>query len=157
MVSFALILGLGMVRPFIFLRMLLSRGLSFFDVGLVVSYLFWMVFLGMALLCPVGAQWEAIVSAGPCGPLCSANLAISPAVGLPFFGDHVRVLHDVVADFLHKVVVFRKDVAVRNWRSWMLEDNKVHPYRWLNPDLVAPAPLLCCDPCLTVDGSGGSF
>ena len=38
--------------------------------------------------------------------------------------------------------------------SWMLEDDKVHPYRWLKPDVVAPAPFLCCDPCLTVDGSG---
>ena len=72
-------------------------------------------------------------------PLCSANLAISPAVGLPFFGNHVRVLYDVVVDFLHKVVVYRRDVAVRGWRSWVLEDGQVHPYRWLKPDLVAPA------------------
>ena len=36
----------------------------------------------------------------------------------------------------------------------MLEADKVHPYRWLRPDLVAPAPFLCCDPRLTVDGSG---
>ena len=103
----------------------------------------------------LSVQWDAIVSAGPCGPLCSANLAISPAVGLPCFGDHVRVLYDVVVvDFLHKVVVYRKDAAARGWRSWMLEDDKVHPYRWLKPDLVAPAPFLCCDPCRTVDGSG---
>ena len=102
----------------------------------------------------LSAQWDAVVSAGPCGPHCSANLAVSPAVGLSSFGDHVRVLYDVVVEFLHKVVVSRRDVAVRSWRSWMLEDNKVHPYRWLKPDLVAPAPLLCCDPCLTVDGSG---
>ena len=102
----------------------------------------------------LSAQWNAIVSAGPCGLLCRANFDVSPAVGLSSFGDHVRVLHDVVVDFLHKVVVFRRDVAVRSWRSWMLEDDRVHPYRWLKPDLVAPAPLLCCDPCLTVDGSG---
>ena len=102
----------------------------------------------------LSAQWDAVVSAGPCGPLCRANLAVSPAVGLSSFGDHVRVLYDVVVDFLHRVVVSRGDVAVRSWRSWMLEDDKVHPYRWLKPDLVAPAPLLCCDPCLTVDGSG---
>ena len=89
----------------------------------------------------LGAQWGAIVSAGPCGPLCSANLAVSPAVGLSSFGDHVRVLYDVVIDFLHKVVVSRKDVAVRGWRSWMLEDGKVHPYRWLKPDLVTPVPF----------------
>ena len=102
----------------------------------------------------LSAQWDAVVSAGPCGPLCRANLAVSPAVGLSSFGDHVRVLYDVVVDFLHKVVVSRRDVAVRSWRSWMLEDDKVHRYRWLKPGLVAPAPLLCCDPCLTVDGSG---
>ena len=65
-------------------------------------------------------QWDAIVSVGLCGPLCSANLAISPAIGLPFFGDHVRVSYDVVVDFLHKVVVYREDVAVRGWRSWIL-------------------------------------
>ena len=63
-------------------------------------------------------------------------------------------MYDNVVDFLHKVVVFRRDVAVRSWRSWLLEDDKVHPYRWLKPDLVAPAPFLCCDPCLTVDDSG---
>ena len=79
---------------------------------------------------------------------------VSPAIGLLSFGNHVRALHDVVVDFLHKVVVFRRDAAVRSWRSWMLEDDRVHPYRWLEPDLVAPAPLLSCDPCLTVDCSG---
>ena len=33
----------------------------------------------------LSAQWDAVVSAGPCGPLCRANLAVSPAVGLSFF------------------------------------------------------------------------
>ena len=47
----------------------------------------------------LGAHWDAIVSAGPCGPLCSAKLAVSPAIGLSSFGDHVRVLYDVVVDF----------------------------------------------------------
>ena len=50
LVSFALTLGLGMVRLFIFLAILLSLGSSFSVVGLVVFYLFWMVFFGMALL-----------------------------------------------------------------------------------------------------------
>ena len=39
----------------------------------------------------LGAQCGAVVSAGPCGPLCSANLAVSLAIGLSSFGDHVRV------------------------------------------------------------------
>ena len=30
----------------------------------------------------------------------------------------------------------------------------VHPYRWLRPDLVPPAPFLQCEPRLTPDGSG---
>ena len=85
----------------------------------------------------------------------SLSCLVSPAFGLPFFGNHVQVLYDAVVDFLHKVLVHRRDVAERGWRSWMLEDDKVHPYRWLKPDLVAPAPFLCCDPGLTIDGSGG--
>ena len=102
-----------------------------------------LVFRGMRLLLLV-----------PVVPLSGANLAVSPAVGLPFCGNHVPVLYDAVVDFLHKVVVHRRDVAVRGWLSWMLEDDKVHPYRWLKPDLMAPAPFLCCDPGLTSDGCG---
>ena len=30
----------------------------------------------------------------------------------------------------------------------------VHPYRWLRPDLVPPAPFLQCEPHLTSGGSG---
>ena len=51
-------------------------------------------------------------------------------------------LFNVVVDFLHRVVVFRMDVAARSWRSWMLEDDKVHPYRWLKLDLVPPCTFL---------------
>ena len=34
------------------------------------------------------------------------------------------------------------------------EDLLVHPYWWLRPDLVPPAPFISCDPEDTVDGSG---
>ena len=37
---------------------------------------------------------------------------------------------------------------------WYLENLQVHPYHWLRPDLVAPAPFLSCDPGITEDGSG---
>ena len=33
-------------------------------------------------------------------------------------------------------------------------DPLVHPYRWLRPDLVPPAPFLQCERGLTPDGSG---
>ena len=56
------------------------------------------------------------------------------------FGACVRSFYDSVVAFIHRVVVHRKDVAVRSWRGWVLEDLQVHPYRW--PDLVSPALLL---------------
>ena len=40
------------------------------------------------------------------------------------------------------------------WRDWIREDPLVHPYRWLRPDLVHPAPFLQCKPHLTPGGSG---
>ena len=36
----------------------------------------------------------------------------------------------------------------------MREDPLVHPYKWLRPDLVPPAPFLQCDPGLSPGGSG---
>ena len=42
----------------------------------------------------------------------------------------------------------------RGWRNWLREDPLVHPYRWLRPDLVPPAPFLLCEPHLTPDDSG---
>ena len=36
----------------------------------------------------------------------------------------------------------------------MREDPLFHPYKWLRPDLVPPAPFLQCKPHLTPGGSG---
>ena len=59
-----------------------------------------------------------------------------------------------INEFVHKVVVHRRDSAVRVWRNLVMEDPLVHPKRWLRPDLVPPAPFLNFDPEVTVDGSG---
>ena len=59
-----------------------------------------------------------------------------------------------LSDFIHQVVIHRRDAAIQGWRNWIREDSLVHPYRWLRPDLVPPAPFLQCDPRLTPDGSG---
>ena len=40
------------------------------------------------------------------------------------------------------------------WRNWIREDPSVHPYKWLRPDLVPPAPFLQCKLHLTPGGSG---
>ena len=43
---------------------------------------------------------------------------------------------------------------IRGWRNWIREDPLVHPYRWLRPDLVPPAPFLQCELRFTPNGSG---
>ena len=57
--------------------------------------------------------------------------------------------------FIHAVVVHSRDEAIGGWRNSIREDPLVHPYRWLRPDLVPPAPFLQCGPHLTPGGSGG--
>ena len=72
-------------------------------------------------------------------------------------GDFRRVvgdLHRRLSDFIHGVVVHRRDEAIRVWRNWLREDPLVHPCKWLRPDLVPPAPFLQCQPHLTPGHSG---
>ena len=51
----------------------------------------------------------------------------------------VEGLHRWLSDFIHGVVVHRKEEAILGWRNWLREDPLVHPYKWLGPDLVLPA------------------
>ena len=74
--------------------------------------------------------------------------------GLGWFHEVVGDLHGRLSDFIHKIVVHRRDEAIRSWRGWLREDPLVRPYRWLRPDLVPPSPFLRCDPRLTPGGSG---
>ena len=86
--------------------------------------------------CSVGR----ILAAGPLCPVALDDLSAVPGLG--------------ISDFILPVVVHRRDEAIRGWRNWIREDPMVHPYRWLRPDLVPPAPFLQCKPRLTPDGSG---
>ena len=53
----------------------------------------------------------------------------------------VEGLHRRLSDFIHGVVVHRREEAIRVWRNWLREDSLVHPCKWLRPDLVPPAPF----------------
>ena len=66
----------------------------------------------------------------------------------------VQGLHRRLSDFIHAVVVHRRAEAIRGWKGWLREDPFVHPYKWLRPELVPPAPFLQCDPALTPGDSG---
>ena len=73
--------------------------------------------------------------------------AFDRALGIGAFFLAASNVHRRLSDFIHQVVVHRRDEATRGWRNWIREDPSVHPYRWLRPDLVPPAPFLQCEPC----------
>ena len=73
-----------------------------------------------------------------------------------YFGACVRSLHSGLSEFPHQIVVHRRDESLRSWRNWILVDPLVHPYRWLQPDLVPPSPFLSCDRVIMSGGSGVS-
>ena len=111
-----------------------------------------MVFLSRSV--ELTAQWDRILAIGPLYPVTLEDLSVIRGVGL---GEFYRAVCDVprrLSDFIHAIVVHRRDEAIRGWRNWVREDPMVHPKRWLRADLVPPAPFLQCEPHLTPGGSG---
>ena len=91
---------------------------------------------------------------GAYAPVTFDGLSLGRDLGIGAFFDAAAGVHRRLCDFIHQVVVHRRDEAIRVWRNWIREDPLVRPYRWLRPDLVPPAPFLQCEPHLTLDGSG---
>ena len=102
----------------------------------------------------LAAQWEQILALGPMYPVTLDDHSFDRDLGIGAFFDAASGVHRRLCNFIHQVVVLRRDEAIREWRNWIREDPLVHPYRWLRPDLVPPAPFLQCEPRLTPDGSG---
>ena len=100
------------------------------------------------------AQWDQILALGRCIRLLWMIFLLLGIWALVHFFNVAAGVHRRLCDFVRQVVVNRRNEAVRGWRNWLREDPLVHPYRWLRPDLVPPAPILQCEPCLTPDGSG---
>ena len=100
------------------------------------------------------AQWDLILALGPMYPVTLDDLSFDRALGVGAYFLAASDIHRRLSDFIHQVVVHHRDEAIRGWRNWIREDPSVHPYRWLRPDLVPPAPFLQCEPCLTPGGSG---
>ena len=72
-------------------------------------------------------------------------------------GELHRVVSDFphrLSDFIHAVMVHRRDDAIREWRNWNREDPLIHLEKWLRPDLILPVPFLQCQPHFTPSGSG---
>ena len=94
------------------------------------------------------AQWGKILSIGPRHPVTLDDLHAIEGSGLGDFRRVVGDFHHRLSDFVHGIVVHRREVAIQEWRNW------VHPYKWLRPDLVSPAPFLQCKPHRTPGASG---
>ena len=61
------------------------------------------------------AEWGKILSAGPLYPVALDDLRAVEGFGL---GD----CHRRLSDFIHGIVVHRRDDAIRGWRNWVRED-----------------------------------
>ena len=99
-------------------------------------------------------QWDQILAIGPMYPFILDDLCVGRDLGIGAFFDAAAGVDRRLCDFIHQVVVNRRDEAVRGWRNWIREDPLVHPYGWPRLDLVPPAPFLQCEPHRTSDGSG---
>ena len=119
--------------------------------GLVANLLSAMIRDGVSLARSVelAVQWDAILWVGPIPPVSDADFVLARTGDLGLCYQVVLGLHRRLSDFLHAVVVRRREVAIRGWRDWLREDPLVNPYKWLRPDLVPPAPFLQCDPAVT--------
>ena len=102
----------------------------------------------------LSAQWDRILGIGPLYPVTLDDFQALRGAGLGDFHHGVCCIHRRLCDFIHSIVVHRRDEAIRGWRNWIREDPLVHPYKWLRPDLVPPSPFLQCEPHLSPGGSG---
>ena len=99
-------------------------------------------------------QWDQILALGPMFPVTLEDLSVDRGLGIGALFEVASDVHRRLSDFIHQVVIHRRDAAIQGWRNWIREDPLVHPYRWRRPHLVPPAPFLQCEPHLTPDGSG---
>ena len=85
------------------------------------------------------AQWDRILALGPLCPVTLDDLSLGWGMGIGAFHLAVSDVHRRLSDFIHAVVVHRRDEAIRGWRDWIREDPIVHPNRWLRPDFGSPS------------------
>ena len=110
--------------------------------------------MGSFLLGRWSLLFSGMESSGPVDPVALEDFQSARSGGL---GESRRVagdLHCTLSGVVLRVVVHRRDGAFTAWRNWLREDPLIHPYKWLRPDMVPPAPFLQCNSHLTPGGSG---
>ena len=64
-------------------------------------------------------QWDCILRAGPVQPVSLDDLLRVWYGVIGWFEEVVEGLYRRLCELIHRVVVFRRDEAIRNWREWM--------------------------------------
>ena len=100
-------------------------------------------------------RWRAVVRMGPTGPVTS----FEPWTHWipPDLHGFYKWTMDTLAllnEFVLKVVHHRQTARLQAWSNWNREDLTSHPYQWLRPEFVPPAPYLVCKPQDSPNGSG---
>ena len=72
------------------------------------------------------AQWDQILALGPMYLVTLDDLSLCRDLGIGAFFDAAAGIHRRLCDFIHQVVVHRRDEAIREWRNWIREDPLVH-------------------------------
>ena len=68
------------------------------------------------------AQWDQILAIGPIYLVTGDDLSVGRGLGIGVFFDAAAGVHRRLCEFIHQVVVTRRDEAIRGWRNWVRED-----------------------------------
>ena len=93
-------------------------------------------------------QWKCILRADPVYPITQDDLQLVLTGGIGEFRRVAGDLHRRLSEFVHRVVVHRRDEAICG------EVGYGRTLLWLWPDVVPPSPVLQCKPHVTSGSSG---
>ena len=100
----------------------------------------------------LAVQWDGILRVGPIHPITAEDFCW---LGVRILDSVVRWCRVFTAGFRILSMVWLCIVGLRLFVvGGVVTDSLVHPYKWLRPELVPPAPFLQCDPALTPGCSG---
>ena len=71
-------------------------------------------------------QWDGILRIGPVFPITMQDFVMAKTGGLGVWLQVVEGLQRRLSDFIHRVVVHRREEAIRGWWNWLREDPLVH-------------------------------
>ena len=86
----------------------------------------------------LNTQWGCIQRHAPSDPSTWDDFDAGAHSGPDVIAQRIAGSVAKLSKFIHEMVDFRRDFAIRSWSTWVLEDPPVHPYKWLRPDLVLP-------------------